>query len=435
MASDSAGLNYAGIDTHKDTHVVAVIDSIGRLIATAAFLTTMRGYHELYEWLVHHGRVSVVGIEGTGSYGAGIAALLAGHGLDIVEVNRPDRQLRRRHGKTDTIDAEAAARSALNGHARGAAKSHDGIVESIRLHRVTLTTLRKSRTALINTLRSMLVTAPPKIRDELESLTPVALFARCARLRIDAVPSADPEHAVKQAMRTLARQIRALDSELGQLRAGLTKLAESANPELMSAHGVGVDSASALLVTAGDNPERMRSESAFASLCGASPIEASSGKTIRHRLNRGGDRQANSALWRIAMIRLNTDPKTQAYAHRRRTEGKTDREILRCLKRHIAREIYRLLTQPRPIIGIHDLRPVRLQLGLPMQAAADHLGVSLTTISRTERGIRPNHEFAAVYRSWLNVSRVKELAGFRSFEMWGWWGRPGQNAPPWAGSR
>lgn len=311
MASDSAGPNYAGIDTHKDTHVVAVIDSIGRLIATAAFLTTTRGYNELLEWLVDNGPVIVVGIEGTGSYGAGIAALLAGHGLDVVEVNRPDRQLRRRHGKTDTIDAEAAARSALNGHARGLAKSHDGIVESIRLHRLTLTTLRKSRTALINTLRSVLVTAPATIRDELEPLTPVALIARCARLRIDAAPSADPEHAVKQAMRTLARHIGALDTELDRLRAGLTTLAESANPELMSARGVEVDSASALLVTAGDNPERMRSESAFASLCGASPIEASSGRTVRHRLNRGGDRQANSALWRIAMIRLNTDPRTR----------------------------------------------------------------------------------------------------------------------------
>lgn len=410
MASDSTGLNYAGIDTHKDTHVVAVIDSIGRLITTAAFPTTARGYDELYSWLVRHSPISRVGVEGTGSYGAGIAALLVGHGVDVVEVNRPDRQLRRRQGKTDTIDAEAAARSALNGQASGLAKSHDGIVESIRLHRLTLTTLRKSRTALINTLRSVLVTAPTAIRDEFEPLAPAALFLRCARLRIDAVPSADPEQAVKQALRTLARPISALDTELDRLRAGLTTLAESANPELMAARGVGVDSASILLVTAGDNPERMHSESAFASHCGTSPIEASSGRTVRHRLNRGGDRQANSALWRIAMIRLNTDPRTQTYAARRRAEGKTDREILRCLKRHIAREIYRLLTQPRPIIGVHDLRPTRLQLGLPMQAAADHLGVSLTTISRTERGIRPNHEFAAAYRSWLDTQTLANAA-------------------------
>lgn len=329
MASDSTGLNYAGIDTHKDTHVVAVIDSIGRFITTAAFPTTARGDDELYSWLVRHGPISRVGVEGTGSYGAGIAALLAGHGVDVVEVNRPDPQLRRRHGKTDTIDAEAAARPALNGQASGLAKSHDGIVESIRLHRLTLTTLRKSRTALINTLRSVLVTAPTAIRDELEPLAPAALIPRCARLRIDPVPSADPEQAVKQALRTLARHISALDTELDRLRAGLTTLAESANPELMAARGVGVDSASILLITAGDNPERMHSESAFASHCGASPIEASSGRTVRHRLNRGGDRQANSALWRIAMIRLNTDPRTQTYAARRRAEGKTDREILR----------------------------------------------------------------------------------------------------------
>jgi len=402
MASKSAEHLYAGIDTHKDIHVVAVIDGLGRLIATAAFVTTLRGYDELYEWLAGKGQISVVGIEGTGSYGAGIAALLAERGVTVVEVNRPDRQLRRRHGKTDTVDAEAAARSALNGHASGLAKSHDGIVESIRLHRLTLTTLRKSRTALINTLRSVLITAPAAIRDELEPLTAAALFARCSRLRTESAPAADPGKAVKQTLRTLARHLLALDEELARLRAGLTVLAEAANPELMATRGVGVDSASALLVAVGDNPERMRSESAFASLCGASPIEASSGRTVRHRLNRGGDRQANSALWRIAMIRLNTDARTQDYARRRRTEGKTDREILRCLKRHIAREIYRLLTQPRPIIDVHDLRPTRLQLGLPMQAAADHLGVSLTTISRTERGIKPNHELAASYRAWLN---------------------------------
>jgi transposase len=410
MTSDSAELRFAGIDTHKDIHVGAVINGLGRLIATAEFVTTAKGYGELHGWLVENGPVEVVGIEGTGSYGAGIAALLSQHSVAVVEVNRPDRQLRRRHGKTDTIDAEAAARSVLNGLATGAAKSHDGIVESIRLHRLTLTTLRKSRTAAINTLRSVLITTPAALRDELEPLPASKLFARCTRLRVDTAPSADPGQAAKQALRTLARQIAALDAELDKLRAGLTMLAETANPGLMSARGVGVDSASALLVTAGDNPERMRSESAFASLCGASPIEASSGRTIRHRLNRGGDRQANSALWRIAMIRLTIDPRTQAYASRRRAEGKTDREILRCLKRHIAREIYRLLAEPRPVIAVHDLRPARLQLGLPMQAAADHLGVSLTTISRTERGIRPNHEFAATYRTWLRDRTLTDAA-------------------------
>jgi transposase len=395
MASESGEFRYGGIDTHKDIHVVAVIDGVGRLIATASFDTTVKGYGELHSWRVANGSIRVVGIKGTGSYGAGIAALLTGHGVAVVEVNRPDRQLRRRHGKSDTIDAEAAARSALNGQASSIAKTHDEIVESIRL---TLTTLRRSRTAAFNTLRSVLITALAALRDELEPLTATARFARCARLRVDSTPSADPGHAAKQALRILARQIAAVDTELNKLRVGLTQLAESANPELMAARGIGVDSASALLITAGDNPERMRSESAFDSLCGASPIKASSGRTVRHRLNRGGDRQANSALWRIAMIRLNTDPRTQAYAARRRADGKTEREILRCLKRHIAREIYRLLTRPRPIIGVHDLRPARLQLRLPMQAAADQLGESLTTISRTERGIRPSHQFAATYR-------------------------------------
>ena len=230
MASDSAELRFAGIDTHKDIHVGAVINGLGRLIATAEFVTTAKGYCELHGWLVKNGPVQVVGIEGTGSYGAGIAALLSQHSVAVVEVNRPDRQLRRRHGKTDTIDAEAAARSVLNGLATGAAKSHDGIVESIRLHRLTLTTLRKSRTAAINTLRSVLITTPAALRDELEPLPASKLFARCARLRVDTAPSADPEQAAKQALRTLARQIAALDAELDKLRSALTMLAETANP-------------------------------------------------------------------------------------------------------------------------------------------------------------------------------------------------------------
>ncbi|MBT2269950.1 transposase [Rhodococcus qingshengii] len=218
-------------------------------------------------------------------------------------------------------------------------------------------------------------------------MTSTALVAHCARLRISVGTPTDPVQALKSTLRALATHILAQTAELNGLRTHLTELTRAVNPALLAAPGVGVDSASSLLVTAGDSPERLRSEAAFAALCGVSPIEASSGKHVRHRLNRGGDRQANNALWRIAMIRSNSDERTRVYTARRTAEGKSPREISRCLKRHIAREVYSLLTTPPTIAGTDDLRPLRHRTGLAMHVAADHFGLSLTTVSRTERGI------------------------------------------------
>ncbi|MBT2273595.1 IS110 family transposase [Rhodococcus enclensis] len=219
--------------------------------------------------------------------------------------------------------------------------------------------------------------------------------------RVPAGAPADARMAVRSTLRSLSRQILSQRHEMDRLRSELTDLVRRVNPTLLAAPGVGVDSASTLLVTAGENPERLHSEASFAALYGVSPIEASSGKHTRHRLNRGGDRQANNALWRIAMVRSSSDERTRAYVSRRTAEGKSPREIRRCLKRHIAREIHTLLTNQQAFRGTDDLRPLRHRTGLSMQSCADHFEVSLTTISRTERAIKPNHEFASRYRDWL----------------------------------
>jgi transposase len=199
----------------------------------------------------------------------------------------------------------------------------------------------------------------------------------------------------------LARRYQALTTEIACLRAQLDELTLKANPALRAAKGVGADVASILLIAAGDNPERIRSDAAFASLCGASPIEASSGRTVRHRLNQGGNRQANHALWRIAMVRLATDPDTKAYAQRRRTEGRSSREIIRCLKRYIAREVYGLLTKERHVPDTSDLRPARRAAGITLEAAAKHLDTWPARISELERGVRRNDHLEHRYRDWL----------------------------------
>ena len=396
---------YAGVDTHKDTHVGAVIDRLGRLLDTRSFSTSNAGYEDLRNWMNALGPVAAIGVEGTGSYGAGLMRYLRNHGEVVKEVNRPNRQMRRRHGKNDAVDAEAAARAVLAEEAAGEPKSQDGIIETIRLYRLLLVTFRKERTALVNTLRNVLITGPDDLRQRLEPLAAGALLDHCARLRPQGEVD-DPSHAARATLRALGRQIAGLDVQLKDVRHTLTDLATTANPELMAAQGVDVDSASILLVAVGDNQERFHTESSFAAFCGVSPIEASSGENCRHRLNRGGNRQANNALWRIAMIRLQTDPRTKEYAARRKAQGKTPRDIIRCLKRFIAREIYRILTDPQPIPPIDDLRPKRLAQGLTMQVVADHFGLALTTISRTERGIKVNHDFARNYRDWLACQHV-----------------------------
>ena len=399
MTPNQVGV-FGGVDTHKQVHVAAAVDAAGRLLGTAQFAADGCGYEQLVCWLGRWGDVRRVGVEGTGSYGAGLARHLAAAGIEAVEVNRPNRQTRRRRGKTDIVDAEAAARAVLSGDAVGAPKSADGYVEAIRTLSIARRSAVKARTVAANQLNAVAVTVPERLRDRLRGLSTAGMVKVCSRWRPAAAD--DPAaRAAKQAMRALATRYRSLTAETDGLDAELLALCEQANPALLGAVGVGAEVASALLVAAGDNPSRMRSEASFAALCGASPTQASSGSTIRHRLNRGGNRQANNALWRIATTRLRTDQRTIDYAQRRRTEGKTRREIIRCLKRHIAREIYRLLTDPPQVPHGADLRRQRIRHGLTIAEAADALGTHTSRISELERSLHHNRELAERYQQHL----------------------------------
>jgi transposase len=399
--TDGPCLVTGGVDTHKATHVAAVVDDVGRIVGTESFLATPAGYRSLLRWMRSFGLVARVGVEGTGAYGAGLARHLADAGVEVVEVNRPNRQVRRRRGKSDTVDAEAAARAALNGEATASPKGGNGIVESIRALRVAFCSTRATRTRVANQVRDLITTGPDQLRYELEPLDTPSRVRRCARFRPGDLT--DPTEATKAALRSLARQHQALTTDLDELRADLDTLTAKANPALRAAKGVGVDVASILLVAAGDHPDRLTSDAAFAALCGASPVEASSGRVTRHRLNQGGNRQGNHALWRIAMVRLTCDPDTKAYAARRRAEGKSNREIIRCLKRYIAREMYRLLTTECVVTDHGDLRSARTAAGITVTAAADHFQVWPTKISRLERGICRDDTLADRYRHWLKA--------------------------------
>jgi transposase len=330
-----------GVDTHLDTHVVAALDSIGGLLGTEHFTADAAGYRAALAWLEGFGQIDRVGVEGTGSYGAGLVRFLLDHDVEVVEVDRPKRQLRRRQGKSDPIDAVAAARAALSGEAAGKAKSRDGAVEAIRVMRIAKCSARKDRTEAINQMRSIITTAPEELRAELRGLPLGKLLARTSTFRPG--PSREVTNATKLTLRVLARRVQALQAELRLLDAELRPLVAATAPELVARPGVGTDTAGAILVAVGDNPDRLRSEASFARLCGVSPLDASSGKQERHRLNRGGDRQANSALWRITLVRLSSDPATRDYLERRTKDGKTKKEAIRCLKRYIAREVYQLL--------------------------------------------------------------------------------------------
>jgi transposase len=327
-----------GVDTHKDEHVAAVIDGNGKVLGSAEFPTTAAGHRRLLTWMRRHGELAKVGVEGTGSYGAGLARHLAAAGVEVVEVDRPNRQHRRRHGKSDAVDAEAAARAALAGTASGAAKARNGAVESIRVLRVARRSAMRARTQAANQLHGLVAAAPDELRCQLRQLKPAEMIERAARFR--ATNPTSPVDATRIALREIARRWQALDEEIGRLDGLLEPLVTAAAPALVARHGVGTDTAGALLVAAGDNAHRLHSEAAFAAVCGVSPKDASSGKQRRHRLNRGGDRHANAALWRIVLVRMSCDPATRAYVERRRAEGKTTAEIIRCLKRYIARELF-----------------------------------------------------------------------------------------------
>jgi transposase len=332
-----------GVDTHGRTHHAAAIDQQGRLLGDREFPADSGGYRQLLGWLGRHGNLDMVGVEGTGSYGAGLTRFLLDRGINVVEVDRPDRRTRRQRGKSDPIDAEAAARAVLAGTATAPAKRRDGIVESIRALRAARSGAIKARTAAINQLKGLLVTAPASLREALEGRSTAALAAACARLRPQETALADPVDATKAALRVVACRIHQLDEEIGVADQRLATLVGRAAPRLLKLHAIGVDHAGQLLTTTGQRPERLRNEAAFAHLCGVAPIPASSGKTHRHRLHRGGDRDANRALHLAVVVRMRWCPRTRAYAERRTKQGMSKPEIMRCVKRYLAREVYHAL--------------------------------------------------------------------------------------------
>jgi transposase len=336
-----------GVDTHAEQHVVAALDQTGRLLGTCAIPTTMAGYVMLLRWAGAYGSIEQIGLEGSGSYGAGLARWLRSQGHVVVEVDRPDRRARRRVGKSDTVDAEAAARAAQAGTATGTPKAGDGRVEAIRALRVARRSAVKARTQAANQLHALVVTAPDVLRTQLRCLGLAALVETAARFRSPACPRT-AEAGTKLALRSIAHRYKALAAEVAALDRQLDQLVRQAAPALVAITGVGTDTAGALLVAVGDNPERLHSEAAFAHLCGVAPVPASSGKTQRHRLSRSGNRDANRALYLLAIGRLGWDERTRIYTERRTREGKTKAEIIRCLKRYIARETYHALAAPVP---------------------------------------------------------------------------------------
>jgi transposase len=331
-----------GVDTHLDVHVAVALDQLGRRLGELTVPTTTKGYKSLLCWAHGFGPVSYAGVEGTSSYGAGLTRHLKATGIVVLEVERPRRRHLHRDSKSDARDAESAARAVLAGETAGEPKSGDGRVEMIRALKAVRHSAVKARSQAANQLQSLRVTAPDMLRHRLRGLATKQLVATAARFRLGDDPD-DVQTATKFALRSIARRYQTLSEEISTLDAQLDRLVTEAAPNLLSLPAIGINHAATLLVVAGDNPQRLKSEASFASLCGVSPIEASSGKVVRHRLNRGGNRDANRALHMICVVRMGRDRRTREYVARRTAEGKGKREILRCLKRYVAREVYRML--------------------------------------------------------------------------------------------
>ena len=342
--TESGVVVAGGIDTHKDLHVAAVVDQgDGSLLDTKEFSTTRSGYRALLRWMNSHGTITAIGVEGTGSYGAGVTRFLTDAGIRVFEVDRPDRSDRRRRGKSDSLDAEMAARAVLSGRRLSTPKNKSGKVEALRVLRLTRSSAIRSRVKALQLLRNHAISAPDEVRDQVRSLTRMQLLRTVAAWRPDYHDFDHPATATRIAMRSLARRMLDLNDEIADLDDLIGPLVTELGARLLARPCIGIETAGQLLVTAGGNPERLRSEPAWAMLCGVSPLPASSGMTKRHRLNRGGDRQANRALHMIAIGRLRTHEPTKAYVARKTAEGKSKLETIRCVKRYIAREVYALL--------------------------------------------------------------------------------------------
>jgi transposase len=330
----------AGVDTHKDLHVAAVVDDYDRLLASECFASTRQGYKKMLAWMRSFGELDRVGIECTGTYGAGLLRYLQQAGVLVLEVTAPDRTDRRKRGKDDALDAQNAAHAAFSGIRTVTPKSRDGMIESLRVLKSCRKTAISARRVAWQLIQNNIVCAPDELRERLRSLTRMQLIRTLVAWRPDLTDCRTPTSAYRIAFKSLGRRYLELHDEIADLDVMISRLVDELAPDLVSRPAIGYETAAQLLLTAGDNVERLHSEAGFAALCGVSPVPASSGKIQRHRLNRGGDRAANSALHIIAIGRLRIDPRTQSYVARRLAEGNSKLEAIRCLKRYIAREVF-----------------------------------------------------------------------------------------------
>jgi transposase len=388
-----------GVDTHADVHVAAALDSTtGKQLGIESFPADTAGYAALHAWVGSFGAIDAVGVESTGAWGAGLARHLVGAGVQVIEVDRPDRKARRQEGKSDPLDAQAAARAVLSGRATGTPKTGDGPAEAVRSLEVVCHGAVRDRTRATNQFKALLVTAPADLRERLSALSLSRQLGLARRFRDHHDPN---ETQLRFSLKTLARKIAFLDEQITELEARMNTVAGQAAPALAGTFGVGPHVAAQLLATVGDNPDRITHEAAFAKLCAACPIPASSGKTQRHRLNRGGDRRANNALYTIVLVRMRYHAPTRAYVARRTAEGKTRAEIMRCLKRFVAREIYNVITNPPTVPNGQEIRQRRLQNNITLTALAIDLGVAPIRLSRVERGLDFSNDLARRAHDWL----------------------------------
>jgi transposase len=336
-----------GVDTHKDLHVAAVVDEHDRLIDSRSFATTRQGYRQMLAWMRSLGQLDRVGVEATGTYGAGLLRHLEAAGVEVLEITAPDRTDRRRRGKNDDFDAEAAAHAAFAGKRAVTPKRRDGMIEALRVLKACRKTAVSARRVALQMIHNTIVSAPEELRDTVRRMTRMQLVRTLAAWRPDLTDYRNTVSAYRIALKSLARRYLELHDEIADLDVMIAAIVDELAPDLVARNSIGHGCAAQLLLTAGDNPERLSSEASFAALCGVSPIPASSGKTIRHRLNRGGDRAANSALHIIAIGRLRSDERTKEYVARRIAGGLSKLEAIRCLKRYIAREVFTLLRSRR----------------------------------------------------------------------------------------
>lgn len=386
-----------GADTHSDTIHVAALDEVGRELGDREFPTTPHGYADALAYLMSFGVLMILGIEGTSSYGAGFTRATRQAGVQVREVIRPERTVRRMQGKSDPIDAYQAARAVLSGRADASPKGEH--IEALRALNNARNSAVKASTAAMNQIHHMLITAPVPVREKYRPLKGKTLVKALAACRPGTQDTTT--RVVLTALKALAKRHQFLAEQANELEDQIGDLARIANPHLTSIRGVGPSTAAQLLITAGGNPERLRSEASFAALCGTAPVPASSGKTTRHRLSRGGDRAANCALHTIALSRMTFDPRTRAYVQAQRDKGRSNPEIFRMLKRAIAREVFKSLTGGLIAPELHDLRPARQAKNITITAAAKALNTNQSKISRTERGTYPDYDLAHRYREWL----------------------------------